>query len=106
LWLLLFPFVENTISPLFEKVNNFFKKFYLFQLNLKRWWGKLEVRKGGSKNRLHRGLAIIEKKENILIFQGVKPGQRRSIRIDREVSIKTAYFVIFKRVMLALTNEM
>jgi hypothetical protein len=66
----------------------------------------LNRRKGGSKNRLHRGRAIIEKTENILIFQGVKPGQRRSIRIGREVSIKTEYFVIFKCVMLALTNEM
>lgn len=35
-----------------------------------------------------RGLAIIEKTENILRFQGVKTGQRRSIRIGREIPIK------------------
>lgn len=55
-------------------------------------------------SRLHRGLAIIEKTENILIFQGVKPGQRRSIRIGREIPIKMDYFIIFKCVMLALVE--
>ena len=51
-------------------------------------------------NRLHRGLAIIEKTENILRFQGVKPGQRRSIRIGREIPIRMDYFIIFKYVFL------
>lgn len=64
----------------------------------------MSTRKGGPEKPPYRGLAIIEKTENILRFQGVKPGQRRSTRIGREIPIKTAYFVIFKRVMLASTK--
>lgn len=51
-----------------------------------------------------RGLAIIEKTENILRFQGVKTGQRRSIRIGREIPIRMDYFIIFKYVMLEVVE--
>lgn len=62
------------------------------------------MRKGGPEKPPYRGLAIIEKTENILRFQGVKPGQRRSIRIGREIPIKIDYLIIFKYVMLAVVE--
>lgn len=62
------------------------------------------MKKGGPEKPPYRGLAIIEKTENILRFQGVKPGQRRSIRIGREIPIKIDYLIIFKYVMLAVVE--